>query len=123
MGDLTKNISRHEIACQCGCGEDTIDWEVVHIVQSVANHFAFLRGKVRVVVRILSGCRCKTHNENEGGAEDSMHLEGKAIDFAIDGVHPHVVYDYLNREFPDRLGLGRYASFTHVDVRPGPARW
>ena len=31
MGDLTKNISRYEIACKCGCGFDTIDIEVVRM--------------------------------------------------------------------------------------------
>lgn len=123
MGDLTRNISRHEIACKCGCGFDTIDFEVVKIVQMVASHFAYLRGVPKVVVAIHSGARCPAHNKSVGGGQNSQHLHARAIDFSIEGVDPAVVYDFLDREFPNSLGLGKYAGFTHVDTRSGRARW
>jgi hypothetical protein len=38
------------------------------------------RAKVGVVVRIVSGCRCKRHNRAVGGATSSQHLFGAASD-------------------------------------------
>ena len=39
MGDLTSNLSRHEFACECGCGFDTVDFELVTVIQKACNHF------------------------------------------------------------------------------------
>lgn len=124
MGDLTKNISRHEIACQCGCGEDTIDFETVTVVQETCDHFAEKLGVDKVVLLITSGSRCDAHNKAEGGAKESQHPKNRAIDFKIIGVKPADVYDYLDKKYPNKYGIGRYNSFTHVDTRStGKARW
>ena len=32
MGNLSKNISRHEVSCRCGCGSDSIDTETVGMI-------------------------------------------------------------------------------------------
>ncbi|CAM0047366.1 hypothetical protein VPHK406_0067 [Vibrio phage K406] len=45
MGDLTKNISRHEVACRCGnkfgtCNAEAMDFETIAIVQDACDHFA-----------------------------------------------------------------------------------
>lgn len=39
-------------------------------------------------VRITSGYRCKALNKLVGGAENSLHLTGRAADFTIDGLTP-----------------------------------
>ena len=39
MGDLSLNLSRHEFACQCGCGYDTVDFELVTVVQEGCEYF------------------------------------------------------------------------------------
>lgn len=124
MGDLTKNISRHELRCKCGqCDCQTMDWETLTIVQATCDHFAEVLGVKKVILRFSSAHRCYRHNHNVGGANKSQHLQGNAIDFAIDGVDPADVYAYLDAKYPDRLGLGKYNTFTHIDTRRGKARW
>lgn len=124
MGDLSKNISRYEVACKCGCGFDSIDSETVQVVQAVCDGFARQLGADRVVLHVGSGARCPLHNKNEGGRERSQHVKGRAIDFTISGVKPADVYAALAAAFPDRYGIGKYDGFTHIDTRGGPAaRW
>jgi len=134
MGDITQNISRHEIACQCQCGFDTIDYTVIEALQMTADHFASVY-HCRIWVDITSGCRCIPHNATIPGAtDDSQHPLGRAIDFKlfvrhpIDGkrstqVDPIDINEYLDEHHP-LLGIGRYTNRNHIDSRTGgPARW
>ena len=123
MGDLTKNISRYEIACKCGCGFDTIDYETVKVVQECCDHFAKRLGKDRVVLYITSGCRCPEYNERIGGRKNSQHTKGRAIDFVIRGVLPADVQLYLMGKYKGKYGIGQYDNFTHFDTRSREARW
>jgi uncharacterized protein YcbK (DUF882 family) len=80
-------------------------------------------------VTVISGYRSPPYNRAIGGARHSQHMAGRAADIVVAGVEAGRVHDTalrLNRE--GRLligGLGRYAGFTHLDVRPGAtlARW
>lgn len=123
MGDITKNISRHEIACKCGCGFDTIDYVTVSVVQGACDHFAKKLGVDRVYLYIPSACRCYIYNISVGGAEHSYHLKAKAIDHTINGVKPQALYEYYDNKYPDRFGVGLYTreKFVHFDSRSG--RW
>jgi len=115
MGDLTKNFSRSEYACKCGCGFDTVDYPLVVYHQQIRDHF----GKP---VTILSGCRCDEHNSRCGGAYDSQHLEAKAGDIFVLDVSPEEVGMYC--EEIGVPGIGVYDDFVHTDSRSnGPARW
>jgi uncharacterized protein YcbK (DUF882 family) len=58
-----------------------------------------------------------------GGAKKSKHLKGIATDIAVKDVHPHLVHTYLAKLLKGKGGLGKYSTFTHVDVRSTPARW
>lgn len=74
------------------------------------------------IVRVNSGCRCPAHNRAVGGMRNSQHLRGTAADIRIDGVDPDVVASHA--EAIDAFGgIGRYDTFTHVDVRERRARW
>jgi uncharacterized protein YcbK (DUF882 family) len=127
---LTKNISRYELACSCGCGFDSMDWETIKVVQSTCDHFAEKMGIDKVVLRINSAARCYEYNRlpvSEGGPgsnDASQHPKARAIDFTIDGVKPADAHAFMASKYPDRYGLGRYETFTHLDTRTGPAaRW
>ena len=39
MGDLTRNFSRNEFKCKCECGFDTVDYELVTILQDSVEYF------------------------------------------------------------------------------------
>lgn len=113
---LSEHFQRHEFACHCGCGADTVDAALVSLLEEVRTRFGH-------PLAVVSGMRCAAHNRAVGGAPSSMHLEGKAADVKIRAVHPDDVADFLESLCPDGCGIGRYDDFTHIDVRPGPARW
>lgn len=122
MGDITKNISTWEIACKCGCGEKRMSRGTLNIVQMV-------RDAYDVEVSIHSACRCDKHNEYVGGAENSEHKVSDiddrchAIDFHVVGEPCEDVYNFLDKLFPNTLGLGLYDSFVHADDRLVKSRW
>lgn len=122
MGDLTENISRHEVACKCGCGKADINPEVLGMVQDACYHFTDMLSR-RVVLDINSGCRCDKHNKYVGGSKNSQHLKGNAMDIKIRGVASWKLFNYLDSKYPDSCGLGLYPGFVHVDCRPTKARW
>lgn len=122
MGDLTKNISRHEVACNCGCGFDTIDWLTLTIVQECCDHFAKKLGLNKVTLIVYSGCRCVAWNAHEGGSEDSQHLYGRALDFRVKELRIHDVWEYLHERFPNQFGLSEYHNFIHFDTKSGRRR-
>lgn len=122
MGDISTNLSRREFACPCGCGKDTVDYELARVIQDVVDHFA--RDTVlRIYVKINSGHRCAAHNKKIGGSASSQHVDGRAADFFLTNVHEDDVADYLEAKYPDTFGIGRYRGRTHVDTRASRARW
>jgi len=135
MGDLTANLSRHEFACKCGCGFDTVDIALAHILQDTADYFYHARppSVQRVSITINSGCRCREHNLDVGGSVNSRHMDGNAADFKIkyvmnDGqkmqVHPDKVASYLDTKFKKKYGIGQYRGRTHFDTSSsGRRRW
>lgn len=130
MGDLTTNFSRHEFACKCGCGLDTIDYKLVKILQETVDHFSKIYMNVKAYVS--SGNRCVPHNKREGGSTTSFHIVCKASDFTLtyetfsgtrEMINPASVYAYLDEKYSDSLGLGIYNNRVHMDVRETKARW
>jgi uncharacterized protein YcbK (DUF882 family) len=113
---LNDYFDRSEFACECGCGYDTVDAELLEVLTIVREHFAH-------PVSINSGCRCPSHNAAIKGSPRSQHQYGRAADIVVKGVSPGVVHDYINAKFPNQYGLGRYETFTHVDTRGWKARW
>lgn len=119
MGDLTNNLSRHEMACNCGCGLDSMDVETVKVVQDVCDYF-------ECTVTITSACRCIKYNRSPavGGSEKSQHPQCRAMDCKFGKVTPEGVHAYLTKKYPGKYGFGVYNSFNHIDTRTkGPARW
>lgn len=123
MGNISKNLSRSEFECQCGCGFDTVDFELAKVIQDTADYFAEKLGVSKCVLHINSGCRCDAHNEKEGGSKGSRHKLGIAADFRINDVPADDVADYLEEKYPHCYGIGRYSGRTHIDVRAGKGRW
>lgn len=110
------NFNRSEFACKCGCGMDTVDAELLYLLNE-------LRRDGGRAVHILSGNRCEEYNEKVGGAKNSNHLISRAADIMIIGVTPYQVFSHFNQKYPDSFGLGLYKTFVHVDTRDIMARW
>lgn len=138
MGDLTKNLSRSEFACKCGCDFDTVDVELVSMIQRCGDHFANMYS-TDIKIILTSGNRCREHNETVMKEYDhdyvpysskSQHMYARAVDFKLFNRHtgnqidPDSVATYLEKRYVGRFGIGRYSNRTHFDTRTnGPARW
>jgi len=117
MGDLTPHFSRKEFACKCGCGSNDISLRLVATLET----FRTLVGRP---IRILSGCRCSSHNKQVGGKANSYHLIGRAADIRVDGVEIAKLHS-LARGSKLFNGIGYYPSrnFIHLDNRIRPGYW
>ena len=97
------------------------DAKMVPVSDLTLNHVEKLE-KLRLAfgkpLRVNSGYRSPSWNANVGGAERSMHLEF-ATDLAptggIDAESLHLIYR-LGKEL-GFSGIGRYATFVHLDCR------
>ena len=116
MSKLSLNFVRSEFECGCGCGFDVVDAELIKLLENIRFHF-------NAIVNVSSGARCEAYNESVGGSKNSQHLLGKAADITLVGVAPDSVAEYVAFSHPNTYGLGRYNTFTHVDVRDNKARW
>ena len=115
MGDISKNFSRSEFACKCGCGFSTVDVKLLEVLEITRAKYG--------AVKINSACRCSEHNKKIGGAYGSKHKLGIAADIVVKGIDPTDVYKFLDMFQPNKYGVGKYDSFTHIDVRNNKARW
>lgn len=75
------------------------------------------------IITINSGYRSPEWNKKVDGAYNSRHLTGDACDFTVRDVDPYDVYRYAHELIGNRGGVGRYDSFTHIDLRGHRARW
>lgn len=107
---LSKDFNREEFACKCGCGFDTVDVELLLVLQDARNHFDS-------PITITSGCRCETHNKAVGGASNSQHLYGRAADFKVENAKPADVSHWLSTSYKEDVAIGLYHNRVHVDTR------
>lgn len=122
MGDLSKNFSRNEFACKCGCGYATPDPRLLIAMDELRERLG------GVPLTINSACRCHAHNKKVKGSPRSQHLNGTAADIRVPKGHS---VDSLAAEAENvpafaAGGIGKYPAknFVHVDVRTtGRSRW
>ncbi|NCU32300.1 MAG: serine/threonine protein kinase [Candidatus Moranbacteria bacterium] len=125
MSDLMKHFARKEFECKCGCGFNSIDYQLLKILNEIRDYFSVLYGNCQII--ITSGNRCPEHNKKIGGAPKSFHVRGTACDFkvVVDGkeLMPEFVYNYLNYKYKGKFGIRKYNSWVHLDVRETEHRW
>ena len=104
MGDLSKNFSKDEFKCKCNCGFFVKSDELVQKLQR-------LRNKVKLRIKVNSGCRCVLHNLQVGGSENSSHLRGLAADITCSDM---MLLLKCALGIFNRVGIS--GSYIHVDV-------
>jgi hypothetical protein len=74
-------------------------------------------------ITVNSWYRTPEVNTRIGGASNSRHMIGDAVDFTVEDMKPFDVYLKLDSWWGSRGGLGKANSFTHIDLRGSCARW
>lgn len=110
---LSRNFFLREFVCRCGCEFTKVSGKLVKQLQR-------MRDRVGGPVNLNSGYRCARYNASIGGVSNSQHIFGCAADIVAPGLSQKTIYPHADNLFD---GVGRYASFTHVDVRGYKARW
>lgn len=108
---LSKNFSKEELSCKC-CGKALLDPVLIRKLQ-------LLRDNAAEPLDITSGYRCPKRNAEIGGAPNSFHMKGMAVDIALDGVDKARRYKLVKLAF--EVGFGGIevsGVHLHVDVRP-----
>ena len=83
-----------------------------------------LRFMVDHPLKISSGLRCRAHNEKVGGAKNSPHLHGLAVDIDtkfLDSSQEAKLIKYAMQV--GFTGVGFYTGHLHLDVRPPHRVW
>ena len=113
---LSSNFKVSEFACKDGSDAVLVAPRLVMVLQTIRDHFG-------TAVTISSGYRTPQYNATVGGVAQSQHCYGTAADIKVSGQKPETVAAYARKIMPDWGGVGKYSSFTHIDVREGKADW
>ena len=114
---LSKNFSKSEFECRCGC---EMPKDVLYNIQKVANQLQIIRDRVNVPIKVNSAYRCLKHNRNIGSNDSSQHPKGNAVDIVIKGQIPEQTANLIELLISNgdilQGGLGIYNTFSHYDI-------
>ena len=88
----------------------------------LAGVFEALRDAVGLPLVVLSAYRTPEHNRAVGGARNSQHVEGRALDLLPPRGWKVTDLAAVAAAVPAIRGLGLYPTFVHIDVRPTERR-
>jgi len=112
------SVSTHFTLGEFACNDGS---DVVLIHPALPALLEVFRLKFGGPLFINSSYRSHAHNVSVGGSPRSKHLYGMAADIWTPNVYPSKVGDYA-----EQLGIGgvgRYKTFTHVDIYSADRRW
>ncbi len=95
-------------------------WPSLLAVTKVADE---ARHRIGRPLRINSAYRNAAYNRAIGGASASIHMRGGALDLSGSPVTLRRILREMRDEGLFRGGIGRYPTFTHVDVRGKSVDW
>lgn len=119
---LTRNFTRMEFQCPCGCGQQSVDTELAEKLQTI-------RDQVGRGLKITSGYRCIAHNASKavGGSQNSKHRYGIAADWRTMNRSINPVALGILAQAAGFGGIGIYwydgNAFCHADTRNAKATW
>ena len=111
---ISKNFKLKEFQCKDGSQLVKIDSELLHKLQK-------LRDSIGKPIIINSGYRTPEYNKKVGGAKNSHHMKGQAVDIRISGLKPEEIAKIAEKV--GFTGIGIYRNFTHLDIRPVKTKW
>lgn len=108
----SKYFTELDFACPC-CGQCEVPQKTVDFADTV--YFA-----MRKKIKPASVYRCEKRNAAVGGAKDSQHLKGLALDWPTADAEDRFVLVELAVRHGAR-GIEVDAKHVHTDFRDGPA--
>ena len=119
---LSDNFKLEEFQCKCGC---EMPRNVMENIFKLVDQLQIIRN-IYGPLNVNSAYRCESHNKSIGSNSSSQHVLGKAADITAE-LTPDELADVIEEDINNNVvkfgGLGRYNTFTHVDIRPNKARW
>lgn len=80
-----------------------------------------LRSVINTPIYINSGYRCNKENTRVGGVKNSYHKYGMAVDITVRTVSMEGLA--IHADIVGFTGIGLYADFLHLDIRPNKYHW
>lgn len=119
--NLESGVSEHfklrEFKCEDNSRVVILNNELVAVLETARRYFG-------AAIHVNSGYRTVAYNSTlKNASPKSQHTHGNAADIVVYGVKPIVVYNYFNKTYPNKYGVGIYNTFVHIDVRPVKNRW
>ena len=116
---LSKNFTRKDFKCPCGCSRQMVDSELVEKLQAI-------RDKLGKAIKVTSGYRCLSHNAAVGGSSGSKHRYGMAADWRLvdRSINP-VALGIIATQYFKAVGIYWYdgCAIVHTDTRDAKATW
>lgn len=113
---ISKNFRWKEVRCKDGT------YPPKEFLANCINA-AFMLERIRTFfggrkIKVMSWYRSPSHNTKVGGEKNSLHMRGMAVDFVVVGMDPVDVANKLRAAAKelDIGGIGKYKTFTHVDI-------
>jgi len=84
---------------------------------SIMNNADFLREIMDIKFTVTSGYRCPIHNLKVGGAKNSFHLQGKALDFTVarKELLPLIYRVAIASGRFNGIGINTTKNYIHID--------
>ncbi len=122
---LSKHFDSKEFECKgksCCSHSAPMSMELVYALEIL--RFEVRKKSPKAVLHINSGFRCRTHNKAIGGAENSQHCLGMAVDVKTpEGFTDQEFFELCKGLNIDSellfSGIGLYEGRIHVDIRQG----
>lgn len=112
-----------EFECKCNSKDCTGKQPRLRMNQTLLDALNRIREELGQPIVITSGFRCKNHNKAIGGALNSRHMAGDAVDIrpaSGSAEDLEELWKVCEREAAVvGLGDGRRKGFVHIDCRPG----
>lgn len=110
---LSENFSVKEFACKDGSNTIKIDLDLIPLIQRFRNY-------VETGVYFNSAYRTPSYNKKVGGATNSYHVKGQALDIPFLNSYKYLTSREKMCAFFNTLGVKGiiiYPTFIHVDTR------
>lgn len=95
--------------------------------EAFVRRLQMLRNLYRKPLIISSGFRTAAYNKHIGGAENSLHLKGKAADIMAAGADAYELLGLAYTVGFKGIGVGQKGAwgqrFLHLDLRDEPTIW